>query len=131
MNKQELDAIRERCEKATPGPWKWDRLNFILSEEGMMVAEVRGWGHLTSIKKLPENEAFRQQENNGLLIAHARTDIPLLLAEIDRLTADRAVLKNELRKQGCLTCCGCETEPVGWNIKDCHAWVWRGLEGRG
>jgi hypothetical protein len=24
MDKAELDAIRERCEKATPGPWMWD-----------------------------------------------------------------------------------------------------------
>lgn len=64
------DEIRTRAEKATPGPWKitWP------SEE---VEDADG--------RLVAADA-RQNSDNTEFIAHAREDIPWLLAERDRLT---------------------------------------------
>lgn len=56
----DLDAIRARAEAATEGPWfAWDR--------------AVGWNIVIT---RPEDAAF---------IAAARTDVPALLAEVERL----------------------------------------------
>lgn len=89
----DLDAIRARTEAATPGPWAAGREN---------VNEL----HWT----LPANTLDRNgrrsyvAESESLLpdwefIAHARTDVPALLAEVDRLRelADAARLLGSAR----------------------------------
>ena len=50
----DLDAIRERCEKATPGEWR-------------------------------EHYDYFMREADAEFCAHARTDLPACLAEIERL----------------------------------------------
>jgi hypothetical protein len=70
----DLAAVRERCARATPGPWKsyiegrdhTSGSNFIMTSD-------------QDIELLGATEADQE------FIAHARQDIPLLLAEIDRL----------------------------------------------
>ncbi|TCX51950.1 hypothetical protein C1I38_08110 [Dehalobacter sp. 12DCB1] len=69
MDKQELDAIRERCAKATPGPWHRDGSE-VRNGDGVFVVNDF-WVHA-----------------DAEFTTHARTDIPALLAEIDRLNND-------------------------------------------
>lgn len=74
------EAIRARVEKATPGPWRSEPTSndyAILFPDGSGVALVWDWSE--NGEKTPEAVA------NADFIAHARTDIPALLAEVDRL----------------------------------------------
>ena len=57
MAEKELQEIKERCEKASPGPWK------VL------------------------NMLYNSVDEDAEFIAHAREDIPKLIAEIERLQA--------------------------------------------
>lgn len=71
LTNEELQAIRGRAEKATEGPWRIGKqspngLNNIGTVGGLLTAQTT-------------NEA------NAAFIAHARQDIPKLLAEIERL----------------------------------------------
>lgn len=79
MNENELEAIQQRCESATPGPWKsfvegrdhTSGSNFIMTGEG----SSRGNDIELSGATIADQD----------FIAHARQDIPKLLAEIKKL----------------------------------------------
>ena len=66
LSEKEIEAIRKRAEMATEGPWQKDGAIDIHSPDGTEVAAA--WG------------GYADQE----FIAHARQDIPKLLAEIER-----------------------------------------------
>jgi hypothetical protein len=77
----ELEAIRRRCENATPGPWR---------------SFVEGRDHTSGssfiMTGIDENRGNDIELSGATtadqdFIAHARQDIPLLLAEIARLKA--------------------------------------------
>ena len=77
----ELDAIRGRAAKATPGPWEpVSGMIFPCEGDGPVVCstdcEILVFG-----PRGAEAKAFEDQE----FIAAARTDIPALLAEVERL----------------------------------------------
>lgn len=95
MDYSRLKEIRKRESKATPGPWidaKGCGPSIYQSPDGvsttMMVAEVRGWGHLTGKGAgglgLSEDEAYDVMMANAAFIANAREDIKYLLDEIDQ-----------------------------------------------
>jgi hypothetical protein len=72
----DMEAIRQRCNQATPGPWK---------------SYVEGRDHdsgssfiMTSGEDI---ELLGASVADQDFIAHARQDIPQLLAEIERLKA--------------------------------------------
>lgn len=118
MTEEELREIEERCEKATPGPWKafdsirtpehWKGPNGVELEKGHSAeaAVVKGDdGHEANICTLHAcTGVFLQRcydERPQMLadvsfLAAARTDVPALLAEVRRLqvalakTSDRA-----------------------------------------
>jgi len=79
LTNEEVAAIRARCAAATPGPWRayiegrdhTSGSSFIMTGEG----EVRGDDIELSGATLADQD----------FIAHARQDIPRLLAEIQRL----------------------------------------------
>lgn len=82
MTEAELKAIEERAEKATPGPWISEgsqiarRVSSKISVNDHMIVRDGGmWS---------ENEKF---------IAHARTDIPALLAHIRAVEAERDAMR--------------------------------------
>ena len=85
-----LEAIKARCEKATAGPWY-----------GYEERESSAEGHAVSTG--PSNlftiGISNQDANDADFIAHARTDIPALVAEVERLqsalAAARAALDGE------------------------------------
>ncbi|UWG96800.1 hypothetical protein LPY66_18265 [Dehalobacter sp. DCM] len=93
MNKEELDAIRDRCEKATPGPWKW----IINGNTVQSHAITTDTGECGIQEKICAS--ISPKTRNAEFIAHARTDIPLLLAGIDKLQQGNDYAKELLDKQ--------------------------------
>jgi hypothetical protein len=78
MSKLDLDAIRQRAEAATPGPWygfssSWCVYN-TPNSDGELIADVYEYGGYPP-------------DANTQFIAHAREDIPAMLDEIERLRA--------------------------------------------
>lgn len=70
----DLDAIQARCEKASAGPWEpYD--NYIV---------IPGLG---AVQFATDNPMAGDSSNDTHFIAHARSDIPALLAELRRLRA--------------------------------------------
>ncbi len=75
----DLDAIRARAEAATEGPWHINPDNgthIIRTRNGDLAAQA-GWTE-------PREQGLR----NAAFIAHAREDIPALLALIDEQQAE-------------------------------------------
>lgn len=63
-----LDEIEARANAATEGPWEWDPQDGWLGTEDEVTVGWK-WGTLT-------------QEGDGQFIAHARTDVPALVAAL-------------------------------------------------
>lgn len=72
LTEEQLAAIKARAEAATPGAW------------GIEHVERRIWAGNERVCFLFGQDR-RQNENNGVFIAHAREDVPALLAEVERL----------------------------------------------
>ncbi len=79
MDQTRLDAIRARCEAATPGKWKHDKQ--------AVYVHVPGLGYMKIASGLEAEDAA--------FIAHARADVPDMLAEIERLTAALNLLESD------------------------------------
>lgn len=87
MTREQLDAIASRAEAAERGPWEVtnggdnETSTFIDGPDGdVLIRNMRGHGYLSE-------EYVWVEEPNAQFIAHARTDIPALLAEVERLRA--------------------------------------------
>ena len=95
MTEAELAAIEERASKATAGPWTHEesetRLHYVQSPSM--------WGHETEYRGGIVLSSVYQSHHIGLtppdaeFVAHARNDIPALIAEIRRLWAIKEVHK--------------------------------------
>lgn len=72
---EELQAIRKRCEKATLGPWRFD------TDDRDVWCRISGGSLplMMTIAKEPEDEDRCLDFD---FIAHARTDIPMLIDEL-------------------------------------------------
>jgi hypothetical protein len=70
MTEDKLKEIRARCEAATPGPW-----GVRIDKDSLFPVQYSGW--------------VGYENADAEFIANAREDIPMLLAEIERLTHDR------------------------------------------
>ncbi|MEB5480948.1 hypothetical protein P8825_15385 [Shouchella clausii] len=80
LTNEELAEIYAYCENATEGPWKIGKqspngLNNVGTTRGLLTAQTT-------------------DEKNAEFIAHAREDVPLLLAEINRLKHKLATLES-------------------------------------
>ncbi|MCM3314835.1 hypothetical protein M3626_20785 [Psychrobacillus sp. MER TA 17] len=85
---EQLAEIRERCDKATKGPWFPSLLTdgyIAQGSEFNVVASVLEYNEDGSVHATLGNENY---ENNREFIAHAREDVPMLLAEIEHLKWD-------------------------------------------
>ena len=83
MNDAERQAIRERCEAAAAGPWtvsygKCYELPHVESTEGTVCFPTIS----------DDGEGGEWCNSHAEFIAHARTDVPALLAEVERLRAE-------------------------------------------
>jgi hypothetical protein len=80
----DLDAIRERTEAATEGPWsvnKGTRGAWVTTRHPEVTGVFRSLALLAN--------GWPDDETNAEFIAHVRTDIPALLTEIQRKQTDR------------------------------------------
>lgn len=98
MTQEQLDAIQERVEVATDGPWTVDSDDpayIIYPEKG-------GWDGLVIAHVAEQDGALFPVEHNGSLIAHAPQDLADLLAEVERLraltTVDDAMVERVARE---------------------------------
>lgn len=79
LTDEELDQIRQRCDKASRGPWK----SYIegrdhLSGDSVIITGVKG--------EIGEDIYLTgATDDDQDFIAHARQDIPRLLDEVERL----------------------------------------------
>lgn len=95
LTTDELKAIRERCEAATAGPWLVQRR---YSNECEIVPRItcepsaeRKCGWIADMVGAPYL-GYADTIANADFIAHARADVPRLLAEVERLRAKAAEL---------------------------------------
>jgi len=80
MNTEQLNAIKKRAEKATPGPWKSGE-QYEQMEPGYYVAsEANG------LIVLAEEEGILRKDDVDF-IANARQDVPALIAEVEHLVS--------------------------------------------
>ena len=110
--KPDLDAIRARCDAATRGPWSVSTLTYpngttvVESIIGVSEPQWSDYGEgegewYTDRLTLVETDAgvYGPTMPDAQFIAHARTDIPALLAYIDEL--GRAVENERLTFESC------------------------------
>ncbi len=100
MTNDQLKAMNARCEAATDGPWEvGDRLY----DDGAVICRIdpgpctpdedgKIKGNLCNA-----NYSFGNRENDNSFIAHARTDLPACLDEIERL---KKLVKSAYREAG-------------------------------
>lgn len=81
----DLAAIRARAEAATPAPWRIPRKLSQLAPDWTIAAGVKVVAYVD--QKRDNSEA------DFTFIAAARTDIPALLAEVERLNVELATAK--------------------------------------
>jgi len=84
MKQVELDIIKARCEAATPGPWTWHiggGHDWLGPEGGPAVLDD---GSAAG----EYQQVIAGDSPDGEFIAHAREDIPMLVAEVERLRAE-------------------------------------------
>lgn len=74
MDEKRLDEIRKRAEAATPGPWEWSQeFRNLKSADGRPILSPEGFGTYMILIN----------SDNSDFIAHARQDIPDLLAALE------------------------------------------------
>jgi len=138
MTKQELEAIWARCEAATPGPWNYDeRINCVAVYAGEKMDCLSGFNSRCIVyvhSNLVDGrywELSEQKCRDAYFVANSRTDIPALLAEVERLQAENAELLGYAK--GMCTACAHRKSGSEWD-KYCVAclnsdkskWQWRG-----
>lgn len=103
MTPEELRACRERAEAATAGPWR--------------VGSVETYHVFVPCSTCigPERVFLRFNEHfphgaDAAFIAHARTDVPRLLATIAARDAQLEAVADVLRAHGCDCECGCDSD---------------------
>ena len=91
MTDERLAEIKARADAATPGPWERNNLagrperEVFAGDELIGDFGVGGW---------EDDEGADRVEINAEFIAHARQDIPDLLAEVERLREHVATLEH-------------------------------------
>lgn len=78
----DLEAIKKRAEAANKGPWTWGDYPDIDNRPCPSLVGAHGYGVLSC-----DGEANGPTEANAAFIAHAREDVPGLVAEVERLRA--------------------------------------------
>lgn len=94
MTQEELEAIEARANAATPGPWeRWpddvdggDGWALVSDADGEPVVGA----HPCPLEQCADAEA------DYAFIAHARSDVPALIAEVRRLRSERDALRVRL-----------------------------------
>ena len=101
-----LDEIQARADAATDGPWAWEPTSPTMSGECWNLRVAGKPGIRFSVTE------YQHGPDNAEFIAHARTDVPALVAAL------RAVLDLHV---GVVDCCD-ECSPMKCAV--CEAWEW-------
>lgn len=96
LSDERIAEIRQRAEKATKGPWTVGNdevigLGIEQTSRGSFTYEAQLARVLDLFDREDENVGRRHlgsQEADAQFIAHAREDVPALLAEVERLRAE-------------------------------------------
>lgn len=82
----DLDAVKARIAKATPGPWEWS----IRPKRHMLEHRFSARGFFTVLETQGDVEADYPcaKDADRDLIEHAPTDLAALVAEVERLRAE-------------------------------------------
>jgi hypothetical protein len=80
----DLEAIKARTEAATEGPWDWGPLD--MTKSGKLALQAPG---MRPIVKAASADVWPSAAD-AAFIAAARSDVPALVAEVERLLADLA-----------------------------------------
>lgn len=102
MTEKQLEEIKERCEAATPGPWRWRYRTFLTEcgeyEDHPSVSTVTD----CTICDLGDSNSYcsdgngiYDEDSDAEFIAYAREDIPALLEEIEKLKEEIKNLEKE------------------------------------
>lgn len=83
----DLDAIRARAEAASPGPWTIENGSIVHAGPSESRSNER-WGMFV-VASVGAHDIGRPGAANTAFIAHARTDVPALLAELAEVTRQR------------------------------------------
>ena len=76
MTELDLEAIKARCEAATPGPW----------HQLFNTTDGPGVGIYKNLDQRQQSMlACRMSDGDQIFVAHARADVPALVAEVERL----------------------------------------------
>jgi hypothetical protein len=86
-------SIRERAERATPGPWRCRSRPY--GHDFVSVGRHPPSNTPVVYIRWPDAELSEQDEHNGAFIAAARTDVPALCDEVDSLRAALAKAERE------------------------------------
>lgn len=81
MNQEQLNAIKERVAKATPGPWIIEESRF-------------GSFNAASVDENYDLPACLMKKNDADFVTNAREDVPALVAEVERLRETLAFYAN-------------------------------------
>lgn len=93
MTPEELEQIKAREERATPGPW--------YHQQAFSGQHFVGEGPSDAPTPLAlMHGSFDKQARNAAFVTAARTDIPELIAEVERLRAELAELRRGLERPG-------------------------------
>lgn len=81
-----LDEIEARANAATRGPWEW-YADALFSQTGHEPDWDPKWDDPGEFARIIETDGgeYPPRDNDRAFIAHAREDIPWLLAEVGRL----------------------------------------------
>ena len=102
MTEERLAEIMEREKSATQGPWKAGKDDFTKNiiqaakDRGTIIVQRRDDHNMFWNSYIPIAQTFADAD----FIAHAREDIPALLAEVERLRAENEVLGKSLEDLG-------------------------------
>lgn len=108
MSDLDLDAIKARCAAATPGPWEWDEYsesdNETVVASGLKTPDVipdGDWDAGAVLRPtaphVPSEVVMKRRDAE--FIAHARTDVPALVAEVERWKERAEVAKAAFQVQ--------------------------------
>ena len=101
----DLDAIEARANAATPGPWERETGE----RERQYVAAVPMGGKRSYA--IVADSGGRHPWADADFIAHARTDVPALIARVRELEAENAALKQRLVIDDAMVERACEVFP--------------------
>lgn len=87
ITEQELDEMQEICEAATEGPWCYDEMHWEITTPQRKDGY---WLIVSEARQTPDQEYHVDQfghsyDANFAFIAHSRSDMPRLIAEVRRL----------------------------------------------